>query len=167
MTSNLVGRSGQVQMLMRMAAGLADGHGGMVLIAGEPGMGKTAVLDALAVECTRLGSTVLRGRADRAHQERPFAAIRSCLRSAAAPRDHRANSSDLTVAESIVEDTGTRNTGAPVALLLDDLQWADTSSVLVLHRLTRVLGRRPVLFAATRSTAVVRDDLDETIWRLR
>ena len=168
MTSSVVVRTGQVQRLMGMAAGLADGHGGTVLIAGEPGMGKTAILDALAVECTRLGSTVLRGRADQANQSQPFAAIRSCLRSVPpAPIDHRTDSTVLTVAESIVEDTGTTNTGAPVALLLDDLHWADSSSVLVLHRLTRVLGRRAVLLAATRNTAVVRDDLDETIWRLR
>lgn len=124
-----------------MAAGLADGHGGTVLIAGEPGMGKTAVLDTLAMECAGLGSTVLRGGADQANQSRPFAAIRSCLRSTRpAPSDRRIDSTALTVAESIVEDTGTASTGAPVALLLDDLQWADSSSVVVLHRLTRVSG---------------------------
>src|SRR5262245_48017036 len=99
MTGGPLERSGQVQRLMRMAAELADGRGGMVIIAGEPGIGKTAVLNALARECTRLGSTVLRGRADRAHQARPFAAIRSCLGSGR--QASRTDSSALTVAESI------------------------------------------------------------------
>src|SRR6266516_2656881 len=33
----------------------------------------------------------------------------------------------------------------PVALLLDDLQWADPASFLVLHRLGRTIGQVPLL----------------------
>ncbi|WP_187365834.1 hypothetical protein [Trebonia kvetii] len=39
---------------------------------------------------------------------------------------------------------------APVVLAVDDLQWADSASVLVLHRLGRVAGQLPLLLAAAR-----------------
>ena len=58
----LVGR-GREQAVLRAALDAAlAGHGGLVLIGGEAGIGKTALAEALLAEAAKRGAAVLVGR---------------------------------------------------------------------------------------------------------
>lgn len=57
----LIGRDAEVALLHDHLSAAAGGNGSVVLIAGEPGAGKTRLLDALAAEAAVAGMTVLRG----------------------------------------------------------------------------------------------------------
>jgi hypothetical protein len=62
-TPALVGRDALVAELRDMIAGSSDGRGGGVLVSASPGMGRSRVLDACALEATTRGLLVLRAAA--------------------------------------------------------------------------------------------------------
>lgn len=168
----IVGRSAEVATLRALAERAADGTGAVAVIEGDPGIGKTTVLDALALECDRLGFRVLRGAAEELERQVPFAAISVCLGlRGAAPdsdaaavaaalrgeealgRSTAAVSREIAIAEEILDLVERWSTAGPTAILLDDAQWADPASVLVLHRLSQGIEAQPVLLVlATRPT---------------
>ncbi|HEX5506690.1 MAG TPA: AAA family ATPase [Thermomicrobiales bacterium] len=59
----LVGRRRELAALLEAFAAAADGRTRVALVAGEPGIGKTRLLAALAVRAAAAGATVLRGGA--------------------------------------------------------------------------------------------------------
>src|SRR6266540_122138 len=154
--------------LLAFAQRAFSGSGVAVVLEGKPGVGKSLMLDALADTSRRLGARVHHGRADELEQRLPFAAIGSCFgvgpakraadvdHLAAMPRDRQgrrhpsvaAADRDFVVTEALVDLVDGWCSSAPVALLLDDLQWADESSLRVLHRLGAVLGQIPLLVVA-------------------
>lgn len=168
----LVGRRAEIAQLVSLAGQAAAGQGAAVLIEGEPGIGKTALLDEAAAECARLGMRVLRGAAEDLEQRLPFAAIGNCLGvrgraggrgSAPDPAVARvtgllrgedaigsstaAANHELAVTEAILDLVDQWSSAGAVALILDDVQWADASSVLALHRLGEGIGQQPLLLA--------------------
>ncbi|WP_238491007.1 helix-turn-helix transcriptional regulator [Actinoplanes flavus] len=62
--SRLVARVTEVVALDRLRAAAAAGSGAVVLITGEAGIGKTAVVEEFSARATAAGATVLTGRAD-------------------------------------------------------------------------------------------------------
>ncbi len=60
--SMLVGRSGELEALDRLWADAGAGRGALVLLEGEGGIGKTALLDTVAETARGSGGQVLRGR---------------------------------------------------------------------------------------------------------
>ncbi|HEU4424252.1 MAG TPA: AAA family ATPase [Pilimelia sp.] len=161
----LVGRDAEVRQLLGLVGDTASGHGRSVLIEGEPGIGKSRLLEVVAAESERLGMRVLRGAAEEMERKLPFAAISSCLAGSggsaspiatmvidgdgAPPPDVASgNEHEFTVAEAILDLVEQWCAAGPVALLLDDLQWADPASLLVLHRLGRAIGQLPLLVVA-------------------
>src|SRR5256885_9380531 len=83
----VVGRVDEVQRLRTLVKVGVSGHGAAALIEGEPGIGKTTLLDAAAAEADRLGARVLRGAATEPEYRVPFAAIGSCLAASARAGD--------------------------------------------------------------------------------
>lgn len=61
-SEDLVGRSGALGTLERGLADALEGRGGMALVSGEPGIGKTRVLDEIGVIARALGARVLSAR---------------------------------------------------------------------------------------------------------
>lgn len=55
----LFGRDAELEMLAAFAAGTAEFDSSVFLIAGDPGIGKTALLDAAVEIAERAGRTVL------------------------------------------------------------------------------------------------------------
>jgi DNA-binding CsgD family transcriptional regulator len=160
----VVGRADEVQRLRTLVKVAVSGHGAAALIEGEPGIGKTTLLDSVAAEADRLGARVLRGAATEPEYRVPFSAIGSCLAAPARAGDPAAvrlaallRGEDRTLAaagaadrefvvtEAILELLDRWCTGTPVALLIDDLQWADASSLLVLGRMGRAIEQLPLL----------------------
>src|SRR6478752_2518900 len=75
----LAGRERELGSIRGLIQDAARGRGAALWISGEPGIGKSALLDAFERECRRLGVRVLRGAARQMETGLPFAAIGSCL----------------------------------------------------------------------------------------
>ena len=61
-TAPFVGPDAQLSILRDRLASTIDGHGGMVLVGGEPGVGKTALVRQLIAEAERRGAFAVFGR---------------------------------------------------------------------------------------------------------
>src|SRR5947207_7036313 len=156
-----VGRDAELMQLLALARDAARGQGRSAVLAGEPGIGKSTLMDLVAAECDRLGMRLVRGVAEEMELRLPFAAISSCLGTGhAAARAGRTpvtlpapdsavavstTSHEFAVTETILDLVEQWCAAGPVALLLDDLQWADQASLSVLHRLSGTAGQFPLL----------------------
>ncbi len=76
----LVGRDSELELLRGLVAAVAAGRGGSVLVEGEPGIGKSALLAAGVTEAQRLGCAVFWESADEARQRFPLWVLLDCLR---------------------------------------------------------------------------------------
>ena len=174
---DLVGRAAELDAGARAVDGARDGEARVLLVAGEAGIGKSALLAATGARARAAGLLVLEGRAAEHERDVPFglvvdalddhvaglhprrvgtvgpdlAAVLPAVRGAGAPpaagdgserfRYHRA-------LRALLELLGRER---PLALLLDDLHWADAASVeLVLHLLRRPPRVPHLLAVATR-----------------
>jgi class 3 adenylate cyclase/tetratricopeptide (TPR) repeat protein len=89
-----VGRDAELARLSRRLAEAAAGRGGVVLVAGEPGIGKTRLVEELAERARRDGATVAWGRCfegDWAPAYAPFAEIIEAQLGGADPEELRAD----------------------------------------------------------------------------
>lgn len=68
----IVGRQQELTLLMHHYEAARGGHVHVALLAGEPGIGKTRLLDEIALQTARNGATVLRGHASEAEGMPPF-----------------------------------------------------------------------------------------------
>ena len=59
----LIGRHDELALLRQSLDGARGGHGRVVLVAGEIGIGKSRLLDEVAAHATAAGAVVLAGRA--------------------------------------------------------------------------------------------------------
>ena len=77
-----VGRVETVQTLRRRFEDAQAGHGGVTLIVGETGVGKSELVEELVRTIRQRGVQVLEGRAPPLDAPPPFALIRSAIESA-------------------------------------------------------------------------------------
>ena len=183
-----VGR-GREWLLLSEALGRAlAGRGAVILLAGEPGIGKTRLLEEVAGLAAARGAQVLAGRCYELEQNAAYAPLVEALRGllpafAGAPSpcppvqlaaltallpELRTIWSDLppyhplpsdeertrllTALTQLIRGCAQRQ---PAALLVDDLQWADPSTLQALHYLGRQAGDQALLVVgAYRSTRV-------------
>lgn len=170
----LVGRDDECRAIEDALARNAPGP--LLLFAGEPGIGKTRLLDHLAERAQAQGRAVIRARCFEAEAVRPYGFWRDALRgvptAGVSPRVLAQAAPLLARAESSGDGEGE---GAPaaainreqlfeaaaellaglarqqaLAVLVDDLQWIDPASAALLHFAARRLAdaASPVLFAA-------------------
>lgn len=157
----LAGRSAELRRVRSAVTGVALGTGGVLLLVGEAGIGKSA-LAAAAVDAAPDGVRTAVAHAVPLTIEQPLAPWRAVLRSLGAGFD----SHDRTLIEATVGDPVSlltqRVIGAldevadagPVLVVLEDLHWADTATLAVLHHLaTREEGGRLAVVATARPPA--------------
>ncbi|HEX5506056.1 MAG TPA: AAA family ATPase, partial [Thermomicrobiales bacterium] len=139
--------------------------GGLVLIGGEAGIGKTALAEALCAEAARRGALVLVGRCYDLSETPPygpwaeaFARVPHSGDAPAPPDLSGAGAASQAALFAAVRDyLAALAARQPVVLLLDDLHWADPASLDLLRVLARSLGELPLLLLATyRSDALTR-----------
>jgi DNA-binding CsgD family transcriptional regulator/tetratricopeptide (TPR) repeat protein len=156
--AEVIGRDGELEILTSLARDAASGQGRLVLIEGEPGIGKTSLLRAFLADAAGLLPRVVTGAAEEFDQRLPFATVGSCLDPLASGDQGVAEvlaligcaSAEYPVIESVLALVEKWCAAAPVALAVDDLHWADSASILLLHRLGRIAGQLPLLVVAVR-----------------
>src|SRR2546430_4936053 len=163
--AGLTGRRGERRILDRFVAGVRAGEGRALVVRGEPGVGKTVLLDYLAGRAS--GCLVARAAGVQSEMELAFAALhqlcapmldhaealpvpqREALRTAfglsAGPVPDRVLVG-LAVLGLLSEAAG----GRPLICIVDDQQWLDHASAQALGFAARRLAAAPggLLFAA-------------------
>ena len=164
-----VGRTAELASIEEVLTRVAAGQPWLVAIEGDPGAGKTA----LARRClTRApGLRVLSARADQAETDLDFGIVDQLLRaaggavpSAALTGGTGSPASSFAVGARLLEVVGEQQATGAVAIVVDDLQWADRRSVEALTFMLRRLSVDPVLaIAIYRGSS---DRLDEAAQRM-
>ncbi len=166
----LVGRGDELALLAGLVAGLSAGVGGVVLVEGEQGIGKSSVLRAGLAGAEGAGCRVLWGAADELGQRFPLQLMMECIGSAAEPPQvgelltgrGGVMSGDPVLAgvERLLAVVDRLCARSPVVLVAEDLQWADEASVLVWSRLCQAVGQMPLLLAGSWRPGSGRQDLE-------
>jgi DNA-binding CsgD family transcriptional regulator len=146
-----VGRAHELSELDRALEATRAGRGATVLVEGEAGIGKTRLAAELATRARAAGFEALLGHAiDLVGIELPFQPFVEALRPLGAlRRDGQAAGSQLRVFEETLALLSERAADTPVLLVLEDLHWADTSTLDLVVFLAHNLGDRRVLLLAT------------------
>ena len=147
-----VGRLRELGELERAVDATRAGSGATVLVAGEAGIGKSRLASELAGRARTAGFEILLGRAiDFVGAELPYQPFLEALRPLGEPRpvDEPRAGSLLQVFENTLALLTDRAAAAPVLLVLEDLHWADTSTLDLTVFLTHNLDNRSVLLLAT------------------
>jgi DNA-binding CsgD family transcriptional regulator len=163
-TDALVGRGNELRLLAGLVAGVSAGVGGVVLVVGEQGIGKSSVLRAGLAGAA--GCRVLRGAADELGQRFPLRLMTECLGAEAGQAGGLlaggggVMSGDPVLAgvERLLAVVDRLCAVSPVVLVAEDLQWADEASVLVWYRLCRAAEQMPLLLAGSWRTGAGGED---------
>lgn len=183
-THALIGRAGDLTALREALDAAARHEGRVVMLLGEVGIGKTTLLTAAAMEANRRGFHALLGRAHESEQVLAFSPWIDAIRSGGPLADAALEGMEgiwrIELARLFpqIEVPGAASTKedyrrlfqsicalidrlaarAPLAVLLDDLQWADDMSLRLLPYLARHIAQRRVFVLGTARN----EDMHET-----
>jgi DNA-binding CsgD family transcriptional regulator len=174
--AGLLGRASELEALRGALDRALAGQPSFVLLLGEPGIGKTRLLEAVAADAASRGLRPLVGSAIESGTMLPFLPLVGALGAATgldarsdvdhrdANRPPRAGSDveapDAASAARLVEAIHDEIVRVPTVLLIDDIQWADASTLTVLDYLAhRARHVRLAVVVASRDEPPVLDRL--------
>jgi DNA-binding NarL/FixJ family response regulator len=156
------GRTAEQKMIGDLLRRVQRGSGGVVLVDGEPGIGKSLLLREATDEAAEQGFSLAAGAADQLGQAIPFFELRAALREplAGLTADDPGRDPLHAAAWSITQIRAhleRRAAAAPVLVCLDDLHCASPGTLAALRTLPRDLKRHPVAWLLARSSTPQRD----------
>lgn len=169
---HLLGRAAEIAALQRLIAGRGDG-GGVTLIRGEPGIGKTVLLDEARRLAAAGGMQVLSATGVQSESLMPFAALHQLIRplldrTAALPETQRVALSAafgavdgeapelFRIALAVLALLSESASEQALFLAADDLQWFDLASANVLLFVARRVALDHIVFVGA-----IRDGWDD------
>ncbi|MEA2443004.1 MAG: hypothetical protein QOJ12_296, partial [Thermoleophilales bacterium] len=175
----LLERDSERDALAELIEAARSGSGRASIVEGQPGIGKTALLDTARAMADARGVTCLAASGSAYEQTFPFGVARQLFEPALAALTAGARAEVLTGAAGLARDVADAGTVepdgpppdrlalehglywlclnlssiSPLFLVVDDAHWADESSLRWLHYLARRIGDAPIaIVVAARST---------------
>lgn len=162
----IVGRDRELSLLRDVATSTLAGHGRLVIVSGEAGIGKSTLLGEIARDAAERGALTLSGAcydltttppygpwiellddAPDDHDEALSRVLRMLRQSAGDDREDVSSQSGLfEMVRSLLEAVGSRQ---PALLALEDMHWSDLASLELLRFLARHLASIPVSILVT------------------
>ena len=171
----LIGRDIELAMLAGLVKEVAAGRGSAVLIEGEPGIGKSALVRAALIGAADVGCQVFWGAGDELGQALPLLPLLEGLRvrePSTNPRREtivrllrgevaadRGADVSAALAEQLLALVAEQCAAQPTILVIDDLQWADQASIALWGRLARSVPQVPLLLVGMMRPVPKRNDL--------
>jgi hypothetical protein len=164
LAERLVGRDVELGRIVAVLSQVVQQRRSMlVLVSGEPGIGKSTLLRAAAAHARSAGALLLEASAYESESIRPFALWRDALRPLGTDviasifgRGNEANRDRLL--EGLSELIAEHASKQPVVLMFDDLQWGDESSAAALHYVARTNKEQPLLGVLAARNDELRDN---------
>jgi DNA-binding CsgD family transcriptional regulator/tetratricopeptide (TPR) repeat protein len=169
--SCLVGRESELAVSSMLVQDVARGASATLLIEGEAGIGKTRLVQSMVDDAAGRGMIVIRGGAHPFERTRPFGAVAQALDLRARSRDPRRAAigrllngdseaagtqgpvpvvdARYLVVEEIIDLVETCCGQASVLMVLEDLHWADESTLLAFGSIAQELNHAPLLLVGT------------------
>jgi len=145
-------RDGPLRAAAARLAGAREGRGGSLFLLGEAGLGKTTLLDEV---CRQAGDDIVVARAwcDPMETALPYGLVSQVLQALGGGPDLPAAATGGAEARNAILYTTLRwleeVARGPVLIAVDDLQWADPDSLVLLGFVCRRLARLPVAVIAS------------------
>jgi DNA-binding SARP family transcriptional activator len=197
----LYGRDQELRRLLGVYDAAAAGAGGVITVLGEPGIGKTRLLQEFALSARRRGGLVLAGRCLEGAWVPPYQAfveaiigyaaevspgrLRADLGAAAGPLAQlvpglrellgdlptaaplQPDEERLRLLDAVARFLAGLTAHGPVVLVLDDLHWADASTLVTLRHVARVGARQRLLLVGAYRSGEAGPDLVDSLGALR
>src|SRR5271156_34123 len=160
-----IGRAAELARVAEVISRVEAGQPWLVAIEGDPGVGKTALARRSLAEAVDL--RVLSARSDQAEADLDFGIVDQLLRAAGGvvpTATPNGAASSFSVGAGLLEVVGEQQAAGALAIVIDDLQWADRKSVEALTFMLRRLSVDPVIAIVTYRGPS--DRLDEAAQRL-
>jgi DNA-binding SARP family transcriptional activator len=174
-TDELIGRDGEVRTLADAMSQTAEtARAEVFLVRGEPGIGKSCMLDCMAKLGTDRNAFVLKASAFEAESIRPFALWIDALRASSVDLAERVFGDSLAqnrdrLLHGLSSLLASEATARPVVLVFDDVQWCDESSAAALHYAARMNRNQPLFAVLAARDGELKDNvaLQQTLRGLR
>jgi DNA-binding CsgD family transcriptional regulator len=170
-TPPIRGRADELQLIGSMVTAVAQGRGGVLVIEGPPGIGKSRLLTEVLVLADKAGVRTLFGEAFEYQQTVPFFSLFMATLNADPPvGDAEAlrrlgGSADLRywVVHDLADAIHAAAAQTPLAIVLEDVHWADNGTLLALRSLTTARPDASVLWVLTARTGAGGPAVQETL----
>ena len=157
-TPPIRGRAGELKVIGALVTALVQGRGGVLVIEGPPGIGKSRLLTEVMALADKGGVRTLFGEAFEYQQTVPFFALfMATLRADPPVGDADAlrrlgGSADLRywVVHDLADAIHAAAAQTPLAIVLEDIHWADNGTLLALRSLATARPDVAVLWVVDR-----------------
>jgi DNA-binding CsgD family transcriptional regulator len=170
-TPPIRGRAGELKVIGALVTALVQGRGGVLVIEGPPGIGKSRLLTEEMALADKCGVRTLFGEAFEYQQTVPFFSLfMATLRADPPVGDVEAlrrlgGSADLRywVVSDLADAIHAAAAETPLAIVLEDIHWADSSTLLALRSLATARPDVAVLWVLTARTGAGGPAVQQTL----